>query len=511
MQSVFDDARAAARGKSLLGEQPAAKTSTGGPATPSRDNLQVVRPSLPTRPPPRTRGWVAAGVAGRLNLVADLLALSAVLVFEHVVAGGHLGFAEVAPFVLLATAVWIVAATAVRHYVPSAYVTQALDDAAMTAVILVATFTSLLVPKAAFRALGEPSGNLRCLILDFGIALALRPIFRWLSCREIPSEDVIVVGGNVRGRLIAKSIERQNGESVLGIVPFDNVPGEPMEIPVLGAYEDLERILRSTPVSKVYIAGNALRDGPLMQQTISLCEQLGVSFALPAYSFRLGRALPTNPELLAHGYVHYSVFEPKLRQRALKRLFDITSSAFALWMLMPLFLFVAALVKLTSRGPIFFKQQRAGINGRPFNMLKFRSMVANAEELKGPLAAANEQSGPVFKMRQDPRVTRLGRFIRKYSIDELPQLINVLRGDMSIVGPRPPVPEEVAKYEAWQLRRLSVRPGLTCLWQVSGRNQVSFEDWMYLDMLYIDHWSLRKDLALIFRTVPVVLMGKGAS
>ena len=196
---------------------------------------------------------------------------------------------------------------------------------------------------------------------------------------------------------------------------------------------------------------------------------------------------------------------------ALKRLFDICASAFALWALMPLFFVVMALIKLTSRGPVFFKQQRVGQHGRIFHMLKFRSMVTNAEALKAQLAKTNEQTGPVFKMKNDPRVTRTGRFIRKYSIDELPQLINVLRGDMTVVGPRPPVPDEVAKYEAWQRRRLSVRPGLTCIWQVSGRNQISFEDWMYLDMQYIDHWSLAHDFNLIFRTVPVVITGRGAS
>src|SRR5471032_752625 len=143
-------------------------------------------------------------------------------------------------------------------------------------------------------------------------------------------------------------------------------------------------------------------------------------------------------------------------------------------------------------------------------MLKFRSMVINAEALKDSLAKANEQSGPVFKMRNDPRVTGIGRFIRKYSIDELPQLVNVLRGDMSLVGPRPPLPSEVARYEAWQRRRLSVRPGLTCVWQVSGRNQISFEQWMMLDMRYIDHWTFLEDLRLILRTVPIVLTGRGA-
>jgi exopolysaccharide biosynthesis polyprenyl glycosylphosphotransferase len=196
---------------------------------------------------------------------------------------------------------------------------------------------------------------------------------------------------------------------------------------------------------------------------------------------------------------------------AIKRLFDIVSSSAGLLVLSPLLLMVALLIKLTSRGPIFFKQQRVGLHGKTFNMLKFRSMVVNAEELKAKLEALNEQTGPVFKIKNDPRITRIGRFIRKYSIDELPQLLNVLRGEMSVVGPRPPLPKEVEKYAAWQRRRLSVRPGLTCIWQVSGRNQISFEEWMYLDMQYIDDWSLMTDLRLILKTVPVVITGSGAS
>jgi exopolysaccharide biosynthesis polyprenyl glycosylphosphotransferase len=198
-------------------------------------------------------------------------------------------------------------------------------------------------------------------------------------------------------------------------------------------------------------------------------------------------------------------------QLAIKRLFDVAASSAALAALAPLMLSVAVVIKLSSRGPVLFKQQRVGRHGRPFHMLKFRSMVVNAEELKAKLMALNEQAGPVFKMKRDPRITPIGRFIRKFSIDELPQLINVLRGEMSLVGPRPPVPSEVARYEAWQRRRLSVRPGLTCVWQVSGRNEISFEEWMYLDMQYIDHWSLAQDFELILRTVPVVLTGRGAS
>jgi exopolysaccharide biosynthesis polyprenyl glycosylphosphotransferase len=196
---------------------------------------------------------------------------------------------------------------------------------------------------------------------------------------------------------------------------------------------------------------------------------------------------------------------------ALKRGFDILSSGMALWVLAPLLVMVAMLVKLTSRGPVLFRQTRVGLHGRPFRMLKFRTMVENAEALKAQLASVNEMDGPVFKMKKDPRITPIGRFLRKFSIDELPQLINVLRGDMSVVGPRPPVPSEVARYEPWQRRRLSVRPGLTCIWQVSGRNEISFEQWMYMDLQYIDNWSFLKDVSLILKTLPVVVTGRGAS
>jgi exopolysaccharide biosynthesis polyprenyl glycosylphosphotransferase len=280
---------------------------------------------------------------------------------------------------------------------------------------------------------------------------------------------------------------------------------------VLGAATQIEETLRKVAVSEVYIAGNVRKSGSEMQDVIRVCEKFGMPFALPAYSFRLERAQAVDPKPISDGYLHYHSTESKPHQMALKRLFDIISSAVALWLLLPLFGVVMALIKLTSRGPIFFKQERVGQHGRAFHMLKFRSMVINAEELKAKLAEQNEQTGPVFKMKNDPRVTGIGRFIRKYSIDELPQLINVLRGDMSVVGPRPPVPREVEKYEAWQRRRLSVRPGLTCIWQVSGRNQITFEQWMYLDMQYIDHWSLAQDFSLIFKTFPVVITGRGAS
>jgi exopolysaccharide biosynthesis polyprenyl glycosylphosphotransferase len=265
------------------------------------------------------------------------------------------------------------------------------------------------------------------------------------------------------------------------------------------------------PVGEVYLANSNLANAEEMQATIRVCERFGIPFAMPAYMFRLERARPLSAHGIGDGYIHYQSVQSKPTQMALKRAFDILSSGVALWLLSPLLLTVVALIKLTSRGPVLFRQVRVGMHGRPFRMLKFRTMVENAEALKATLAAQNEMDGPVFKMKKDPRITPIGRFLRKFSIDELPQLINVLRGDMSVVGPRPPVPNEVARYEPWQRRRLSVRPGLTCIWQVSGRNEISFEQWMYMDLQYIDNWSFSSDIALILKTFPVVLTGRGAS
>ena len=194
-----------------------------------------------------------------------------------------------------------------------------------------------------------------------------------------------------------------------------------------------------------------------------------------------------------------------------KRAIDIIGAGSGLLLLSPVIVIVACAIKFTSKGPIFFSQKRVGKNGELFDMYKFRSMVVNAEELKEKLAHQNEMSGPMFKMKDDPRVTKVGKFIRKTSLDELPQLCNVLKGDMSLVGPRPSLPKEVAQFEKWMYKRLSVKPGLTCFWQVSGRNNIDFEDWMKLDIKYVDERNIWIDIKLIFKTVLVLFGDKNAS
>ncbi len=177
----------------------------------------------------------------------------------------------------------------------------------------------------------------------------------------------------------------------------------------------------------------------------------------------------------------------------------------------PLILVTVAAIKATSKGPVLFSQIRSGMNGRRFKLYKFRTMIVGAEMKKRELEKMNEMDGPVFKMKFDPRITPVGRILRKFSIDEIPQLINVLKGDMSIVGPRPPLPVEVELYKMWQRRRLSLKPGLTCTWQVSGRNNIQFDRWMEMDLEYIDKWSLWLDMKILVKTVFVVMFGYGAS
>jgi exopolysaccharide biosynthesis polyprenyl glycosylphosphotransferase len=413
--------------------------------------------------------------------------------------------------IVTATTLWLVAGRALHQYDPGNG-RGFFDDIALT-LIMVALSTlpvvalAIAVPRYVNA---ESTGRFLIVLVPAILLLRLRgPGMQLL--RRRPTVQVIVAGIGPLGRITGRELgEGDPSRRLLGYLNFDDetLQNELRE-PLLGSVSDLELALREKPIGEVYFASTANAHSAQVQAGIRACEKLGVPFALPVCSYRLTRARSTTP---AHdGYLHFSSVQVKPAQHALKRGFDILSSGVALVLLSPLLIGAAIAVKVTSKGAVLFRQVRVGVHGRKFHMLKFRSMVADAEALKAALMTSNEQSGPVFKMTRDPRVTNVGRFMRKYSIDELPQLVNVLRGDMSVVGPRPPLPSEVAKYEGWQYRRLSVRPGLTCIWQVSGRNQISFEEWMLLDMRYIDHWGLAGDFTLILKTIPVVLLGRGAS
>jgi lipopolysaccharide/colanic/teichoic acid biosynthesis glycosyltransferase len=224
--------------------------------------------------------------------------------------------------------------------------------------------------------------------------------------------------------------------------------------------------------------------------------------APPPHSGAGGAGVPTEVPRLAS-----ILFTPL---PAWKRVMDVAGATFALLLLWPVILAAAIAIKLDTRGPVFYRQRRIGAGGREFGFFKLRTMQVGADEMKCDLKEENEASGPVFKMKADPRITRVGRFLRRSSIDELPQFWNVLRGDMSLVGPRPPTPDEVVHYEPWQLRRLQITPGITCLWQVSGRSEVAFVDWVRLDLRYAERSSPAYDLGLIVKTVPAVISGRGA-
>jgi exopolysaccharide biosynthesis polyprenyl glycosylphosphotransferase len=447
-----------------------------------------------------------------LNLLGDSIILIAASAVATKMAGSPWHWLVFLGMSMGSIFVWMLGGRVLQHY-DNWNGRGMAGDIVMTSTLLAA----LLAVMGGLRLVVPPyaagSELDRFILVAVPCTLWLRATTSWLKRREVPIRPILIIGIGPLGRHTALEVRDGNDHRrVLGHLRFaDEAIHDRLTAEVLGMAGDLEEMLKKHVVAEVFIAGNGDSQRAEMQQCIRVLERFGIPFALPASGFRFGRARPEHERAVADGYIHYLSVRHKPVQLAFKRLLDVAASSVALGLLSPLMIGVAAGIKMTSRGPVLFKQQRVGRHGRPFNMLKFRSMIANAEELKAKLMAMNEQAGPVFKIKQDPRITPVGRFIRKFSIDEVPQLINVLRGEMSLVGPRPPVPSEVAKYEAWQRRRLSVRPGLTCVWQVSGRNEISFEEWMYLDMQYIDHWSLAQDFQLILKTVPVVLTGRGAS
>jgi exopolysaccharide biosynthesis polyprenyl glycosylphosphotransferase len=252
---------------------------------------------------------------------------------------------------------------------------------------------------------------------------------------------------------------------------------------------------------------------PVMSEVaelITICSEQGVRTTMAADLFSLGVVRSGISYFGGMPLIHFTTPPGDGWDLYAKRVLDVVTSFILLILLSPIFLLVSFLIRVTSSGDVFFKQKRVGLNGRLFTLYKFRSMCVDAEALQKELLQQNEMQGPVFKMKNDPRVTRVGKILRRYSLDELPQLWNVFRGDMSLVGPRPPVPGEVSLYERKDRRRLSMRPGLTCIWQVSGRNKINdFSEWVKLDLEYIDNWSFAFDLWLLFRTIPVVFLGRG--
>ena len=345
-------------------------------------------------------------------------------------------------------------------------------------------------------------------------AIGLRALLRRLWSRRAPPRSprrLLVVGSGPRARRLVAELTRP-GEcvSVVGHLDLPDRAGS-LDLPYLGCLEQLEEVLMATAVDAVLIALPVKSCYAEVQRSIEICERIGVLAQYPADVFRSARADPRLDPSGARPVLAIDPVRDEARQRV-KRAVDIVGAAAGLLLLWPLLCAIALAIRLTSRGPVLFVQQRCGRNRRLFPMYKFRTMVWNAEALQSGLEHLNEAPGPVFKIRQDPRVTPLGRLLRRTSLDELPQLVNVLRGDMSLVGPRPLPQRDVQRFSAAAaLRRFSVRPGITCLWQVNGRSDLPFEDWIDLDLQYIDGWSLLLDLRILWRTVPAVVRGEGAA
>jgi len=339
--------------------------------------------------------------------------------------------------------------------------------------------------------------------------------------RDYNTRNVLIIGTGHRAKRMIKSLQRrkETGYRIMGCLdPFNDEPSSKKQIEgdvkILGPINMLPTMLVEEIVDEVIFAAD-LGDIDCINTYIQFAEGLGINihivpdFQLEKIMYRPETATVYMHEFAGLPTIAISTVPQRHGELLIKGGIDYLAAGAGLVLLSPLFLAIILLVKATSRGPAFFVQERCGLYGRTFNLFKFRTMVENAEELREELEQHNEVDGPVFKISKDPRITTIGKFLRKTSLDELPQLVNILMGHMSLVGPRPPIPAEVKQYDSWQRRRLSMKPGITCIWQVSGRNNIDFERWMQLDLAYIDNWSLLLDLKILLKTVQEVVRCQG--
>jgi exopolysaccharide biosynthesis polyprenyl glycosylphosphotransferase len=343
--------------------------------------------------------------------------------------------------------------------------------------------------------------------------MAMRLILIAVRYRGRNLRHIVVLGTNERAVQFAEKIgaHKEMGYNILGFVDNEcKCETERMEL--LSDLYHFSEVLDQHVVDEIIIALPIQSFYSEIREVLGLCEEQGIKVRfITDMLFDLSHAKSTieymdDIQILT---LYMSPHDGFLLR--IKRIIDITISALALILLAPLFVMIGILIKIDSRGPIFFVQERVGYNKRRFEFYKFRTMTSDAEKRQAEMEHLNEVSGPVFKVKDDPRVTKIGKILRKTSMDELPQLFNVLKGDMSLVGPRPlPIRDYKRFDKSWQKRRFSIRPGLTCLWQIQGRNELSFEKWIELDMEYIDHWSLLLDLRILVKTIPAVFRGTGA-
>ena len=384
--------------------------------------------------------------------------------------------------------------------------------AALLVMVLFGTLTFLLKLKFVSRAffaifLCASSASIMAekALIFFAVHYVLKQGYHY--------RRLLVVGTGRRAAYFINKIEKHPewGLRIVGAVDYEENQFDKKveDVKVIGMLGDIPRILHDNAIDEVVFVIPRLALG-LIEKSLYICETEGVkaTLAVDLFDFKIAKARQTELEDIP--LLTFETTVAREWQLFIKRTIDVIVSGLGIVILSPFFLVVTILIKLTSPGPVLYKHKRMGLNGRRFIFYKFRSMYEGSHEKLSELMENNEMQGPVFKMKADPRVTPIGRFLRKFSIDELPQLFNVFVGHMSLVGPRPPIPKEVAQYDPWQRRRLSMRPGLTCLWQISGRNKIGFDEWMKLDLEYLDNWSLWLDFKILLKTIPVVLFGIGA-
>jgi len=388
------------------------------------------------------------------------------------------------------------------------------EAARIIAAVALGSGVALVLPAISVTGAFRPVAILYFGMVATFMLLVTRVVARQTLPRtQLDTRHVLVVGSGPRA-VEAYQALRRNEAGKFRLVGFvDSAEGssnENVQRRRLGGFEDLEAVLMRYAVDEVLIALPVKSCYATIQSAIHICEKVGVQIRHPADVFRYARArtLPGGDRFT----IHAMTLPPDDARMRVKRVMDVVGAGVLLVLFSPLLLAAALAIKLTTAGPVIFAQTRFGLNRRQFRMFKFRTMVPEAESLQPALESLNEAVGPVFKIRDDPRLTPVGRVLRRTSIDELPQLVNVLRGDMSLVGPRPLPLRDVHRFaEAALMRRFSVRPGLTCLWQISGRSNLGFDEWIRLDLKYIDEWSLWLDLRILVQTVPAVLRGEGAT
>lgn len=351
------------------------------------------------------------------------------------------------------------------------------------------------------------------LITLFSVRIASYRMMKYFRIRGYNTRNVIVLADETSEEFIERILDNKEWGYILKYIITNSsylYKKFKDRINIHPEHSNLKNLLDIDVIDEVIYCKNEINQSSL-KNLIHDCEEVGVVFRMQSQLFSRSA---TKAHLNHFGETPFLTFDNTPSDQfayKVKNVFSVLIAAIILVIWSPVLIFISMLIKLTSQGPVFFKQKRVGLRGRTFYMYKFRTMVVNAEELKAKLMDKNEADGPVFKIKNDPRITKIGKFLRKTGLDELPQFINVLIGDMSLVGPRPPIPAEVEQYERWQLRRLSMKPGITCTWQIKpNRNDISFEDWMKMDLQYIDNWSNKLDLILFFKTIKTILKGSGS-